>query len=274
MATPPEITERDGQLQVVNDSMTAPKIWISHFSVASWTVAEAWDTYFRTAERILGDRLTKLDHRDPVRRTADTQNHEGNFVVEFEKNHVSRSVAGKFERSKVWFSVNFYTGPTDQYGRETYNYITIHLPQNTDLSTIFNLFEFGNSHLKAFYSYSDLQPVITEKGKLHQRSTSGFDIERELVGVFWLTYFGPAYGDFFGRERMLGFKGAIIGSNGDASICLGKAPSFLTSEREQAEQHLGAKSFAGHGILKRPGEFALTIADLRIEANQSPASRL
>lgn len=254
--------------------MKAPQIWISHFSVASWTVAEAWDIYFRTAERILDDRLTKLDHRDPVRRTADTQNHEGKFVVEFEKNHSSRWVAGKFERSKIWFSVNFYTGTTDQYARETYNHLTIRIPQKTDSSKIYNLFEFGNSHLKAFYSYSDLQPVITEKGKLHQRSTSGFDIERELVGVFWLTYFGPAYSDFFGRERMLGLRGAIIGSNGDASICLGKAPSFLTSEREQAEQHLGARSFAGHGILKRPGEFVLTLADLRIEANQSPASGL
>jgi hypothetical protein len=41
------------------------------------------------------------------------------------------------------------------------------------------------------------------------------------------------------------------------------SPDLLTCEREQAENDLGPQSFAGHGLLKREGEFALTLAALR-----------
>ncbi|QND59587.1 hypothetical protein [Mesorhizobium huakuii] len=243
--------------------MKAPRIWITHLSVAPWTSAQTWDTYLRRAETTLGDRLIRLDHRDPVRRVADSRNGEGEFIVEFEKNHNSRWVAGKFEKSGVTLNIHFHKGPFDQYARPTHNSITLVLPQKTDRSTIRDLFALGNSHLTPFYSYSDLQPVMTEKGNRHQRLTPGFDIERELVGVFWLTYFGPAYTRFFGAERLLDLYGTQMSDNGGVTLCLGEAPGLLTTEREQAERDLGAQSFAGHGVLKRQGEFALTLAALR-----------
>ena len=80
-----------------------------------------------------------------------------------------------------------------------------------------------------------------------------------------MTYFGPAYTQFFGAERLLGLKQAQIQEGGGATICLGASPGLLISEREQAENELGPQSFAGHGLLKREGEFALTLAALRGE---------
>jgi len=232
-------------------------------SVAPWTSAESWDIYLRTVEHILDDRLVRLDDRDPVRRPADTASSQGKFIVDFEKSHDRRWVSGKFEKSKVTFSIDTYREPVDAYGQPTRNHMTVILPQETDLGKIKELFDFGNAHVSPFYSYADLQPIITEKGKRHQRLTSGFDIERELPGVFWLTFFGPAYTQFFGTERLSSLTQAQMLDGGGTTIRLGASPGLLTFEREQAENGVGPQSFAGHGLLKQEGEFALTLAALR-----------
>lgn len=242
--------------------MRPPKIWITHLSVAPWICAEIWDAYLKRAEEILGDRLIRLDHRDPVRRVADTRNREGKFIVGFEKNQDRRWLAGRFEKSEVTFSIDLHEDAVDRQGRSTTNSLTISLPQKTDGATIKELFEFGNSHLMSFYAYSDLQPVITGKGNRHQRLTPGLDIQRELPGIFWLTYFGPAYTKFFGADRISSPKEIRALDGGGVTICLGDSPGLLSTEREQAEHELGARSFAGHGGMKREGEFALTLAAL------------
>lgn len=243
--------------------MRAPKIWITHLSVAPWLSAETWDVYLRQAETILGDRLIRLDHRDPVRRVADTRNSEGKFIVAFEEKQDSRWVAGKFAKSDVTFSIELHEDAVDRHGRPTTNNMTISFSQKTDIAKIKDLFEFGNSHLMSFYSYSDLQPVITGMGNSHQRLTPGFDIQRELPRIFWLTYFGPAYRRFFGLDRISDANKVRASHGGGITICLGESPSLLSNEREEAEHEFGAQSFAGHGVLKREGEFEPTLAGLR-----------
>ena len=87
------------RLTTWDGTMKLPKIWITHLSVAPWTSAETWDSYLQQAETILRDRLIRLDHRDPVRRVADTRNNEGEFIVAFESHHDRRWVSGRFEKS-------------------------------------------------------------------------------------------------------------------------------------------------------------------------------
>ena len=250
--------------------MTTGELWITHYSVCSWMSAKNWDDYLRTMEVVLEDRLMKLDDNDPARRKADTQKGEGDFIVQFKEREDSRWIWGTFEKTKIEIEIDHYKAGKDSFGRERKNKCKIFIPERMtfgpDLRKVIELFRLGNESFGAFYAYADFKKAICAK----KPSTPSLDISRELLGVFWLTYFGPAYCSFFGRDRLLHLQQATDGPADGITLQLAESPSQVPdNSRGTLEREIAPESFAGSGGVKERGEHALTLAQLSANASQA-----
>lgn len=243
------------------------ELWISHHSAARWLDAGQWNHYLRSLEEVLGDRLVKLDTNDPIRRRADTPKSEGDFMVAFKAKEDSRWLFGSFERTKVQLEIRHFKtlGSWE-------NSITVKFPGGmtavADISRVRRAFDLGNQLMRPFYSLADLKEVICSRNP----STPSLDISRELLGVFWLTHFGPAYRRFFG-EKLDGIPGLELDSEGGATLQLGDAPAQVdNAKREEIMRRLGPASFANGGSPKERGQFALTLKQLADSDLQAPGA--
>jgi hypothetical protein len=127
-----------------------------------------------------------------------------------------------------------------------------------------DLFDLGNQTFKPFYGFGDERVQISSKKK----SSGAIDIETELPGIFWLTYFNASYVAFFGKDKFKHLPGVEHGSDGSVTIVLGDNPKLVSTElREQAAVTLGKQSFVNPSdILNKPrGRYALTFQQLRAE---------
>lgn len=250
--------------------MSEGELWITHYSVRSWGSAGEWDDYLRGVESLLEDRLIKLDVTDPIRRKADVGSGEGKFIVEFGQKEESRWLWGRFEKTKIEINIEHSKSPVDSFGRHTKNQITFYIPERMtfgpDVRRVIELFHLGNESFGAFYAYADFKKVICAK----KPSTPSLDISRELLGVFWLTYFGPAYCSFFGRDRLLQMEQATDGPADGITLQLAESPGQVPdNSRCTLEREIAPESFAGSGGLKERGEHALTLAQLFANASQA-----
>lgn len=240
-----------------------PDVWMTINSVQNWTDAALWNDFLKGFESLMGDKIAKLDDKDPVRRKADTRNDEGSFVINFGTKEDSRWICGKFSRSKVEFEIQIYKAGVDSFGRPRENKFKAFIPHamsfGPDAGKLVAVFRYAVERLGAFYAYADLKDGICSK----KPCTPSLDISRELLGVFWLTYFGPSYCDFFQRKILLNQSEATDGPLQGITLQLAETPGQVTTERRSAIQaSLGKHSFAGSGIEKLPGQYALTLENL------------
>jgi len=242
--------------------MSASDVWISHLSMKPWMSAELWDIYLREIEQVLGDRIGKLDSNDPSRRKADTKAGEGAFVINFGEREDSRWVIGQFEKTKVRFEVRHMKTGLDSFGRLCHNSMKFFVPNRMsfgpDAEKLVWLFKLTNEHLGSFFAYADFKDIICSR----KPSTPSLDVSRELLGVFWLTHFGPAYRAFFG-DQLEGLPGLEIDRHGGAMLRLAETPAQVpASTRGEIIERLGSASFANGGPPKEQGQFALTLRQL------------
>lgn len=254
--------------QVVTFNQLPQGIEIKHFSLASWNSPAMWNEYLRGVEEMLADRLVRLDDHDPIRRKSDTAGSEGDFVVDFGKNEHSRWVWGRFEKTKAGMTIWFHDSPQNPWGRCMSNMLSLQVPEKAisgqDVERLVDLFNFGNNLLKPYYAIGDLARTLHLVA--FSTSASYLEHERELDGVFWLTYFSSRYADFFGRDRVRNLFCAAEGPRNGATFRL--APSPAESSKQLAvelQEALGADAFAsrgGPGPAKEIGEHVLTYPQL------------
>lgn len=238
------------------------ELWVAHLSVAAWQQPALWTRFFEDAQRILGSPLTHLDVKDPVRRKVASLVDAGNIVCEFETQEDQRWLYGKFADIGVEFSVEH----SPHLGRYP-NAFQWHVPvafveEPASLQQLKALFDLGNQTFRPFYAYADDVAQIASKNK----PSGAVDIEAELLGVFWLTYFNAGYVAFFGTEKFNSIPGVVRTNDGGATITLGESPYLVTSElREQASTVLGRDSFVDlNDLLAKPrGRYVLTLQQLR-----------
>lgn len=250
--------------------MNGSDIWITHHSMKSWMSAEAWDTYFRAIEQIFGDRIVKLDLNDPARRKADTNAGEGSFVINFGEREDSRWLYGKFDKTKIEFEVRHFKAGLDSFGRLCDNSIQFYIPHRMsfgpDAKKLVRLFALTHQVLGSFYAYADLKEVICSR----KPSTPSLDISRELLGVFWLTRFGPAYRTFLG-DKLEGVPGLEVDLDGGVTLQLAETPAQIaTTAREKIVDQLGSALFANGGQPKERGQFTLTLQQLTDSLSSIP----
>ncbi len=238
-------------------------IWTTHISINTWMSSKVWDSYFCEIEYILGDKIIKLDSKDPVCRKADIQSGEGDFVVDFGKNEDSRWIFGKFDKTKIEFQIHHFNSGLDSFGRPCCNRIKFYIPHLMssvpDIEKITKLFTFTNIRLGSFFAYADYKEVICSR----KPCTPSLDVTRELLGVFWLTHFGPAYKSFFG-VKLEGVPRLEFDPDGGVTLQLAKTPGQVdVTARQDLIERLGSDSFANGGPVKERGKYVLTLEQLK-----------
>ena len=167
---------------------------------------------------------------------------------------------GRFKTLGVDLSIDRFRSP-QQFANALSWFLPLSFTDNAeDRQRLKALFDLGNRAFKPFYAYGDDVAQIASKKK----SSGSVDIQSELPGVFWLTYFNAAYVAFFGDEKFNGLPG-VERRNGSITIVLGESPRSVANDlREQVAVALGKKSFVDRAdVLGKPlGRFALTFQQL------------
>jgi hypothetical protein len=237
-------------------------IWIMHFSVKNWRDEAMWLSYFNAAQSVLKSPLTHLDTADPIRRRVESLDDAAAFASAFKERETSRWLFGKFSKIKFNFQIHYYRTKDEMASS---NKLIWYIPGDVienDEGRRFaeTLFETGNRILQPFYSISD--DIIYIKSKSRDKAVN---IEQELLGVFWLTYFNTQYTDFFGREKFDELAAVGFEPTNGVTLKLGDSPAKVPQERRMTcERLLGYSSFVDprDHSLKPPGRYALTFTDL------------
>ena len=239
------------------------EIWMQHFSARSWNCSNLWNDFLGQMETLLGDRLLRLDDKDPVRRKVTSADGEGKFVVQFGAREDSRWIAGRLNKTGIQFDVTLYKAGRDSLGRRRFNSLNILIPPGfttqSNILRLDQLFNLTNQLLETFYGFADERSVVCAK---QPSGTHSVDLNRELLGVFWMTYLGPEYKAFFGTEKLMSLKNAVVGSGNGITIKLAAYPGAVPAgDRIDVERALGTCSFAsmeGSHVRKEPGQYVLT----------------
>lgn len=241
----------------------ATDLWMQVFSMQRWTDPGLWEDVLRTLEEVLGEPLERLDESDPIRRKAIGNAEDAAYIVSFGPKEDSRVILGKFKKTGVSLEVTIYKNGADTFGRLRDNVLRLVIPprnagriSSDDLKHLF--LELVN-RLQPYYGYADRIENLRDK----RFAALSWDPSRELLGVFWLTYFGPAYSKFFTIEKMQSIDGFARVEHG-AILELGESADTVdVGARETAESVLGALSFArSERVEKAPGEYAIQLQDL------------
>ena len=238
-------------------------LWMHHLSVESWQTPCRWAEYFDQAQKILRSPLTHLDAAEPIRRRVTSLGDAGDYICALKEREGSRWLFGKFSEIGVEFTLQNHRG-IDQWPNSlilTFPPKFVSSPES--YGCVKALFDSGNHITSAFYSFVDERQQVSDKNK----SLGAVNIEEELIGVFWITYFNASYVAFFGREKFENIADAKFGANGDVTVLLGDSPSTIPSGiRERLAIQLGKESFVepSDEFYKPRGRFALTLQELLI----------
>jgi hypothetical protein len=241
------------------------ELWMSHYSCASWITADRWIRYFKRVQEILDAPITHLDEDDPVRRKVTELADAADFVTRFGEKEDSRWLFGEMRSINVNFSMWFFRDAPERMNSINWHGPAEMFDDPTRVNQICDLFDCGNRFLDAFYGYADTREVQSRKS--WRKEFGAVDLQDELHGVYWLTYFNDRYVEFFGRKKLMGLENATVNSNSGATLRLAETPVAVPEGlREKVENALGPKSFVAPQrdiTIKRPGQYALTFEQLR-----------
>ena len=239
------------------------ELWLSHCACTSWMQPRRWAEYFDQLQHLLGASITHLDEEDPIRRrfNSDRVEDEAAYVTRFGQQEDSRWLFGKFADIGVHFSIWYFRDGVQRIHSIDWHFPSSWYEKQERLNHIIKLFDCGNILLESFYSFADLRGLLKTKNK----EEGAVDLQQELLGVFWLTYFNERYVEFFGRERFAALEKIVARLNGGAMLRLAETPLTVQQGlRQEIENKLNPKSFVRQRdfTVKRPGQYALTFEQL------------
>ena len=200
-----------------------------------------WKEYFYKLEHLIGSKLSHLDINDPIRKKVSDLEDAAGFVCNISEAQTSRTLFAKFGKSKVEMTITLYRD-----AEHFANNIAIYFPEKfvsdneNRIQVINNVFTMSVENIKPFYALADTVQAISGK-----RKASGFavDLQTELIGVFWLTYFNKAYVDYFDKSKFQEIPSRQIEGLDGSMVELGESPSAVNVARDQVEALLGKESF-------------------------------
>ncbi len=241
--------------------------WIDIMGIKPWIDPKIWIEFHSLSEEILSAKLTNIDTNDPPKRKVQRKYFDqiGKFTTEFGTKEESRWIFCRYRDAKVEMTIQHYKNPRLN-GKDFPNSLTIYFPNGyceTDggAERIERMFQLSNRLLLPFYSFADIRDVIAKKKKPY----GAVNIQEELVGIFWLTFFNNKYVDFFGRDKIEGVSEVSSDNNG-VNIKLAKKPTDCSEkERIELENILGAESFVDPKVTvsKGIGKVALSFEQLQ-----------
>ena len=216
------------------------EIQMTFYSLLNQFDRSLWVKLFSELERVFGQKLSHLDVNDPMRRKESDLEVAGDYICAIGEEESSRRVFGKFGKSKIEFSISIFTEAS-----HFPNSLSIYFPEEITadqegLSMLRNAFIESNRCLKPFYSICDSMDTIASK-----RKATGYavDLQAELIGAFWMTYFNKAYVNFFEESKFQEVPSSQIEGLEGILLDLGESPFSVTVARNKVEALLGKESF-------------------------------
>ena len=243
------------------------EIQVTFFSLDDLISSKLWHSFLSEIEICVGEKLSHIDIKDPVRKKVTSIQSAANYICDFDSQETSRTLFGKFGKSKISLIISLNEINASEFPHKLSFYFPSKLLKNNEgIQTILSVFKLGNEYLKPFYSYGDEIDQVSGKRKATRRAV---DLEVELIGVFWLTYLNKKYIDFFEKERIekLSNLGVDLSFNDDGvEFRVGDIPANSNSigMRLSAEKILGADSFVDPNLTfnKVIGKQALSFSQL------------
>ncbi|GGP72654.1 hypothetical protein GCM10009347_41640 [Shewanella algicola] len=238
------------------------EIQMTFYSLLNLFDRSLWVKLLSELERLFGQKLSHLDVNDPLRKKVSDLETAADYICSIGKEESSRRLFGKFGKSKIELSISIF-----KEAAPFPNSLSIYFPEKVigdkeGLCMLRNAFEESNRCLKSFYSICDSMDTIASK-----RKATGYavDLQAELIGVFWLTYFGKAYVDYFEESKFLDIPSRRIEGLDGSMMDLGESPISIAVARYQVEALLGKESFVDPslGYDKPVGKNALRFDQLR-----------
>lgn len=230
----------------------------AHYSAREWSDEAVWEKYFRRVEDVFGARLGKIGTSDPPKRKAGSPAEVAAFVSDFGKRDESRWIFGSLDAAGIEFSTHHFRDRPKGFANSlNWHFASTVFDNAAGVETVAKLFEASNELLAPFYSICDLNDRIAAK----KRTSGAVNLQAELIGVFWLTFFDSAYIRFFGREKFEVIRSARFEHFGGVTLRLGASPTTYDERlRGEIEGILGPESFVDtRDLMGKPaGRHALT----------------
>jgi hypothetical protein len=240
------------------------EIQMTFYSLINPFNRNLWIKLLSEFENIFGQKLSHLDVNDPIRKKVTDIESASDYICSIGDQESSRKLFGKFGKSKIEISISIF--------KETAlfpNSISVYYPEKIasdqeGLSVLRNAFEESNRCLEPFYSICDYMGTIASK-----RKSTGYavDLQAELIGLFWLTYFNQSYLEFFGESKFDEIPNRKIDGLNGVMVKLGESPFAVNIARDEVEASLGRQSFVDPalGFDKPVGKNALRFDQLRLK---------
>lgn len=250
--------------------LSSDELWLCHLACVSWSEPGRWLRYFGHVQEILHANITHLDKEDPVRRRVkpDGLSEVADYAAIIGKREDSRWVHGKMKSIGVEFTIRHYKSVQGWPNSISWYFPAGFVDSPAGARTIHSLFDCSNASLSPFYAYADTKNNVA----LKKKESGAVNVQAELVGIFWLTYFDAHYEAFIGKEKLKSLQGATSVSSNGVTLILGETPSSVPSGlRNRIESELGPKLFVQPKDFhsKRPGQYALTFDQLRTSIQPS-----
>jgi len=238
------------------------EIWIHHFSASSWCEERLWIEFLSRAEDAIGARLTRIDDIDPPRKQPSSLADAAKVICRFGASENNRWVFGVLKKSRIEISIQHSKCLSDYPNILSWSMPASFAEVPENRKQIQDLFRVGNAILSPFYGYADRSDFVAQKKK----PSGSVDICSELVGVFWITYFGAPYVRFFGDSKFSALANAVFDQSRGVTVTLGESPETVPVElRDRIAAGLDARSFVDprDSNYKVPGRYALTFSQLQ-----------
>jgi len=216
------------------------EIQMTFYSLLNLFDRGLWVKLISELERIFRHKLSHLDVNDPMRKKVSDLETASDYICSIGEQESSRKIFGKFGKSKIEISISIFREAT-----LFPNSLSIHFPEKVasnqeGLFMLRNAFDESNRCLKPFYSICDSMDTIAAK-----RKSTGYavDLQAELIGAFWLTYFNKAYVDYFEESKFQEIPSRQIEGLDGSIVELGESPFSVNVARDHVEALLGKESF-------------------------------
>ncbi len=214
------------------------EIVLQFFSRTPWDISTLWEKFLVVLGDELNEMPSKLDANDPLKRNFSDYSLKENakYICAYGEQESSRTIFGSCPKSECSFSILLCKIAS---GRN--NSLSIYLSQSAGEfaeKLFFRLLDV----LSPIYAYCDFQSKISAKKRA---DCFAVNLEEELLGVFWLTYFCNTYVNHFGHSKFMSLNNVDLskGSNGVTLRLAGTPKSIGPNLRQLTEETIGKLSF-------------------------------
>ena len=228
------------------------EIVIQFFSRSPWDAPALWSQFYSILNVTVGEFPSRLDTNDPLRRQFNDYSLKENseYTCQFGPKEMSRVMFGSYPKNKCHFSLHIYKSLSSHTSS-----LNLYLPSSKN-ELAEELFNQLSILLEPIYAYSYYQRHVSAKKRA---DFFAVDMEQELVGVFWLTFFCKTYVNYFGRDKFQ-YSNGVEASESDKGIIIKLSDSPITVEpdtRTLIEEIIGKNSFVDpkSTLLKPKGKY-------------------